>query len=431
MQTIKTLAEWVEYVGWVTGDRSNGSNGKFRYYYRGEPEDYGATGATPGIGRGGRLGKEAWLFREAERRLPDEFASCKSTFEKLVLMQHYQLPTRLLDISMNALSALFFACYIDPDYGMSEEKEGRRDGAIYIYKVPEGKIKNYHSDVVSILSNIAVYDHPDNLDIRNVPADEGNDRQIFNSNKAVQYLLHEIRAEKPYFKDWIKKKGHGGHFLRAPVDGQSAASRPTGGVLALWHGWGQDEARELGYRRGGYRSGKGPDSSVGEKETAARLEHARHDCRRDLPGLEGDAASVEQVRQQNTKEKNMENQQENMAKSKICMIKGVVETLSSDGTFRIRGAEGYFLEKDDKTYNVFWETSNTEESGVQHLVALPQKNGKEPFSIGDVNSPENQRNFQLLASAKASHQKVELEVELEVESSDNLKSATVTKVTLL
>lgn len=217
METIKTIAEWVEYVGWVTGNRSNGSNGKFRYYYRGEPEDYGATGATPGIGRGGRLSKEAWLFREAERRLPDEFARCKSTFEKLVLMQHYQLPTRLLDISMNALSALFFACYIDPDYGMSEEKEGRRDGAIYIYKVPEDKIKNYHSDVVSILSNIAVYDHPDNLDIRKVPADEGNDRQIFNSNKAVQYLLHEIRAEKPYFKDWIKKKDMEGIFCVHPL----------------------------------------------------------------------------------------------------------------------------------------------------------------------------------------------------------------------
>lgn len=97
------------------------------------------------------------------------------------------------------------------------------------------------------------------------------------------------------------------------------------------------------------------------------------------------------------------------------MIKGVVETLSSDGKFRIRGAEGYSLEKDDKTYNVFWEASGNaskiKESGELNLVACPQKDGEE------------ERKFQLLASARANHQKVELEVEL--------KSATVTKVTLL
>lgn len=199
------IADLLDCLRQIERDGLDGHRDNVRYYYRGEPEDYGPTGATPSITRNGRLKNEAKIFREAERRLPDEFAACRSTFEKLVLMQHYQIPTRLLDITTSALQAVFFACYIDSDYGMTEEKEGRKDGVIYVYEVPENKIKNYHSDKVSILANIAVYDFEDELDIRNIRADEENERKGFNSDWRIKHLLHEIRAEKPYFEPWIKK----------------------------------------------------------------------------------------------------------------------------------------------------------------------------------------------------------------------------------
>ena len=113
------------------------------------------------------------------------------------------------------------------------------------------------------------------------------------------------------------------------------------------------------------------------------------------------------------------------------IIEGLVENLSSDGTFTIHGTEGYCLAKDGKTYNVFWKnpennsgTSENAESNAVNAVAILQKNC-------ELRVPTDWRQweFHLLTSAKANHQKVRVEVN--ADSIHNLKSATVTKVTLL
>ena len=41
--------------------------------------------------------------------------SCKNAYEKLILLQHYGLPTRLLDVTFNPLIALYFACNEHPN----------------------------------------------------------------------------------------------------------------------------------------------------------------------------------------------------------------------------------------------------------------------------------------------------------------------------
>lgn len=199
MEEVRSVAEYIECLKGYQRSGLCGYRSEVRYYYRGESRDYGATSGQAMIGRGKWLEghNEANLFRECERRLTDEFLDCKSTFEKLVMMQHYGIPTRILDISLDPLVALFFALYLDPRGG----KDDSGDGIVLVYEVPENSIKNYHSDAVSVVSNLAVYSHYDDLDVEKICRVHGKEREKFNKDDAVQHLLHEIKAEKPYFLD--------------------------------------------------------------------------------------------------------------------------------------------------------------------------------------------------------------------------------------
>jgi hypothetical protein len=70
-------------------------------------------------------------------------------FDKLVRMQHFGLPTRLLDVSRNAMVALFFAT----DPGPVNSKPS--DGLVTAFAIPPELEKYYDSDSVSCIANLA------------------------------------------------------------------------------------------------------------------------------------------------------------------------------------------------------------------------------------------------------------------------------------
>ena len=79
----------------------------------------------PAVYRDGKFQNESVYIKELERRRPADFAF-DNNFDKLVKMQHYGLPTRLLDITTNPLVALYFAC----------QNERDADGAFYYFSTP-------------------------------------------------------------------------------------------------------------------------------------------------------------------------------------------------------------------------------------------------------------------------------------------------------
>lgn len=134
---------------------------------------------------------------------PHEFASDETMFDKLVRMQHFGLATRLLDVSRNAMVALFFAT--DPGPLGSEPS----DGIVTAFAIPPQLEKYYDSDSVSCIANLANTTAEEKMDICRLRealtedlSDIKNIRK-FNEDSVIERLLQFIRAEKPYFQPII------------------------------------------------------------------------------------------------------------------------------------------------------------------------------------------------------------------------------------
>ena len=187
---VRTVCEYVEFISFLT-ESSRGSSEKF--FFRGQSNKN--WDVKPSAFRDDILSFEHELILEACARAPFEFSGNSSSFEKLTKLQHYGLPTRLLDVTLNPLVALYFACEscIDPE---NVENNSSFEGEDEFFNTPE-------NEVDGIVTHRKAYDYKHNspkveLISQMAGIELGEDRDIlYVANKLAGFNISEADKDKP------------------------------------------------------------------------------------------------------------------------------------------------------------------------------------------------------------------------------------------
>lgn len=138
---IKTFEDYLNYVFVTykdTIERENNPIKQIKIFFRGQSDvDFKLC---PGIARGQKtphdantkLKKERNYITKAKNLYPQIFSDDLLPIDLLAKLQHYGVPTRLLDVTSNPLVALYFAC----------NDNHNKDGVVYIFKKEEEDIDN-------------------------------------------------------------------------------------------------------------------------------------------------------------------------------------------------------------------------------------------------------------------------------------------------
>lgn len=138
-------------------------------------------------------------------RHPEEFREDTVYFQRLVRARHFELPTRLLDVTSDPLTALYYATeHTDPD----------SDGLVHLFVFEPEMVYPYDSDTVSVVSNFARLSHDQQRTLLTVP---GYDKSVLQTRTDLERdwtesryrtdmkrLNHFIAREKPYWEDRIR-----------------------------------------------------------------------------------------------------------------------------------------------------------------------------------------------------------------------------------
>lgn len=173
IEQVTSLSDYINKVGKIhliqeSKLKQPNSEKQMNIYYRGQNQDFPNT--LPSLIRNENyLKNEDKLINDFITKYPELFGDCKNNFDCLALMQHHQLPTRLLDLTSNPLVALYFA--VERSDGSTNKNTDLIDGKIFPFT-------NFY-DQVPLYQSLAD-DHFENI-FSEFTSIKGNNRQFLKS----------------------------------------------------------------------------------------------------------------------------------------------------------------------------------------------------------------------------------------------------------
>ncbi len=144
MDTIRSVSEYLECLSKIKMEpKTTFSVGCFTLF-RGQANANWLL--SPSLYRQNLFEAENLLLTEIKHICPNEFGD--NRFDSLVKMQHFGMPTRLLDVTTNPLVSLYFAC--------ETSEQSNEDGIVYIF--PNMPVSWSNDPLVDLVMDF-VYDY--------------------------------------------------------------------------------------------------------------------------------------------------------------------------------------------------------------------------------------------------------------------------------
>lgn len=176
----------------------------------------------PGIKREKHwLENEDIMYQEMLVRCSKNFVHCHTHLDYLVEMQHYGLPTRLLDITENPLVALYFACCSNKD----------KVGEVFILCAGQGDVKYAKSDTVAILSALPTLNYKEQSRLSQLCTNGVHEENDVGYQILAEKLAAEIKSRNPAFEPRIRKKDLLGYSFVIPVRNNERIIKQEGSFI--------------------------------------------------------------------------------------------------------------------------------------------------------------------------------------------------------
>lgn len=148
------------------------------YYYRGQVDSNFYL--LPSIFRTEQyLENEDKMHYELQIKCPQDFEKITSHLDVLTTMQHYSMPTRLLDVTTNLLVSIFFAV----------DSINDRDGEIIIFNQKPEDVLYYDNDTIEIACAMAKFSFSEKLQLKHLAENFVMDYE--QKIEPIQMQLHE------------------------------------------------------------------------------------------------------------------------------------------------------------------------------------------------------------------------------------------------